>query len=331
MSQFNSIFSPLSNKLARLAGITLLAVAALFASTQQVAAQGASCVTSLEVRLSNSSCNQPGILPSMLIVGTVPSGAYVKINDLNPANNGTPTNPAAQVDGVSPVGGWAYGVYVLGTGANPPEVLICTGVIYAVDFTPPNTVKPLDHDTLTCDDIFSVLNTPDTWGTTTSGRYYTGRPTFTDNCTPVQLKVTDRIDYTDCATDRVMAIITRRFQTIDQYGNDTTVTQYIKFRRPLLTNLAVFNDISRVAKSTLNGVAVVKTNGATPGNYVSGATTASNPNMIVFNSCGTSTNIPSGTVDQKREKIRAYLQSLYTYRYGNPTSSGTSYGGFPYL
>jgi hypothetical protein len=38
MSQFNSIFSPLTNKLARLAGITLLAVAALFASTQNVVA-----------------------------------------------------------------------------------------------------------------------------------------------------------------------------------------------------------------------------------------------------------------------------------------------------
>jgi hypothetical protein len=49
MSQFNSIFSPLTNKLARLAGITLLAVAALFASTQNLSAQANTCVTSLEV------------------------------------------------------------------------------------------------------------------------------------------------------------------------------------------------------------------------------------------------------------------------------------------
>jgi len=251
MSQFNSIFSPLTNKLARLAGITLLAVAALFASTQTLEAQGATCVTSLQVRLANTSsvCNQTAITPDMLIVGAIPTGAYVKINDLNPSNNGTSASPAAQVDGVSPVDGWAYGVYVPGTGTT--EVLICSGKIYAVDLTPPNTVKPLDHDQLTCDDISSVLNVTGTWGATTTGRYYTGRPTFTDNCTPVQLKVTDRIDYTDCASSGVMAIITRRFQAIDQYGNDTTVTQYINFRRPAVSSLTVI--AGGTAKTTING------------------------------------------------------------------------------
>ncbi|MFN6078989.1 MAG: hypothetical protein ACK48I_07240, partial [Bacteroidota bacterium] len=124
MSQFNSIFSPLTNKLARLAGITLLAVAALFASTQQVAAQGpagaTTCVTSLEVRV-GLNC-QATVTSSMVLLGT--STAYsVQINDLNPTNGG-------DVDGISPASGWVYGVYN-GT------TLICTGVIYAVDYTAP--------------------------------------------------------------------------------------------------------------------------------------------------------------------------------------------------
>ena len=259
----------------------------------------------------------------MLIVGAVPSGAYVKINDLNPANNGTPSSPNAQVDGVSPVSGWAYGVYVPGTGTT--EVLICSGIIYAVDLTPPNTVKPLDHDYLTCDDISNVLNVANTWGTTTTGRYYTGRPTFTDNCTPVQLKVTDRIDYTDCAVSGVMAIITRTFQAIDQYGNDTTVTQSISFKRPLVSlSTAIAGGTS---KTTINGVAVARTNSPTTisPSVVSGPTT---PNRIVFNHCTSSTSssiVPSGTDAEKREKLRQYLQSLHTYRYVNPVSTTVAY------
>jgi hypothetical protein len=239
------------------------------------------------------------------MLGTQPAGGVrLKINDLNPANDSI-------VDGVSPATGWYYGVY-----ANVGGALLCQGVIFAVDYTAPTTVAPVTHDTLTCDDISSVLNVPGTWGALTAntdGAYYTGRPTFTDNCGGlVQLKVTDRIDYTDCAADRIMATITRRFQAIDQYGNDTTVTQYIKFRRPLVTNLAIFDDGVRAAKRTLAGVAVFSTNtapGATPAHndYLAGASTAATPNMIVFNHCASATSssiVPSGTADQKREKLR---------------------------
>ena len=77
MSQFNSIFSPLTNKLARLAGITLLAVAALFASTQQMSAQA--CVQNLVIGLDdNCEVNVP---VSMVLLGGNPTDYYVKIND----------------------------------------------------------------------------------------------------------------------------------------------------------------------------------------------------------------------------------------------------------
>ncbi|MEY4030091.1 MAG: hypothetical protein RJA90_1290, partial [Bacteroidota bacterium] len=85
MSQFNSIFSPLSNKLARLAGITLLAVAALFASTQQMSAQ-ISCVQNVTVSLS-SVCNDQ-VTVSMVALGvTNTANYYVRINDDTPTDD----------------------------------------------------------------------------------------------------------------------------------------------------------------------------------------------------------------------------------------------------
>ena len=80
MSQFNSIFSPLTNKLARLAGITLLAVAALFASTQQMSAQ--TCVQNLTVNL-GSKCSVT-LTPSMVLVGATVGTEVLKINDSSP-------------------------------------------------------------------------------------------------------------------------------------------------------------------------------------------------------------------------------------------------------
>lgn len=311
MSQFNSIFSPLTNKLARLAGITLLAVAALFASTQQMSAQGTNtCVTSLEVRVGDN-C-QATVTVSMVMLGATPGAGTVRINDLNPTNGGI-------VDGLSPASGWVYGVY-------DGTTLLCTGVIYAVDYTAPAVTKPADHYELTCDDIAQVLDKSSSW-TTATGAYFTGSLTSvgTDNCGGlVQVKVTDRIDYTDCGAvgdADLMATITRTFQAIDQRGNDTTVTQLIKFKRPSKTSLAVHSAGTRTAKQTINGQAVYSTNGTVGSGavYLAGTTTASSPNMIVFNKCSV---LPS-----TKDDLRAYLQSIYTYKYGNSRSTGTNFGG----
>jgi len=251
MSQFNSIFSPLTNKLARLAGITLLAVAALFASTQNIAAQGSqTCVTSLEVRVGDN-C-QATVTVGMVMLGTVVGTPDVRINDLNPTNGGI-------VDGVSPASGWAYGVYASSAAS---AALICQGVIFAVDYTAPAVVDPADHNQLTCDDIANVLNVEASWKTATNA-YFTGALTsVTDNCGGlVQVKVTDRIVYDECNSGGVMATITRTFQAIDQRGNDTTVTQLITFNRPSKTALAVHTSSTRTAKTTINGLAVYSTNG----------------------------------------------------------------------
>jgi len=198
-------------------------------------------------------------------------------------------------------------------------------VIFAVDYTAPKvTAHPADHVQLTCDDISNVLNQTSTWSTVSTGAYFTGNPTFSDNCGgSVQIKVTDRIDYTDCAaTGDPMAIITRRFQAIDQRGNDTTITQYIKFNRPDKASLAVHGAGSFAAKQTINGQAVYSTNNTVGGGtYLNAAGVSTNsvstPNMVVFNKC---TGIPS-----TKEDLRAYLQSIYTYKYGNSISTGTGF------
>ena len=97
MSQFNSIFSPLSNKLARLAGITLLAVAALFASTQQMSAQA--CVQNLVIGL-DGNC-EVDVPVSTVLLGGNPALYYLKINDNNP-NDDNATTGAGKVNALSP-------------------------------------------------------------------------------------------------------------------------------------------------------------------------------------------------------------------------------------
>jgi large repetitive protein len=315
MSQFNSIFSPLTNKLARLAGITLLAVAALFASTQQVAAQTpgtVTCVTSLEVRV-GVGCAAV-VTPSMVVLGST-AGLTVKINDLNPTNGG-------DVDGISPASGWVYGVYN-GT------TLICTGVIYAVDYTAPAITAPGAVE-FWCDDVNSVYNQTASWNTPNS-KYFAGNltenvagtdavVTATDNCgSPIQIKVTDRIDYTECtgaassATGTIFATVTRSFTAIDQRGNDTTVTQTITFKRPNIIGAAGPAYAGGTGYNTINGITVDSTNRvAGGGTYL--AQSAAGTNMIIFSACAA----PSGTAAEVKAELRKYLRSLYRVGYALP-------------
>jgi len=153
MSQFNSIFSPLTNKLARLAGISLLAVAALFASTQQMSAQ--SCVQNLTIAL-NGQCEVKVNLTSVM-VGTPPSGAYLMINDESPADSNT-------IRSISPATGFTYGVF------SSTGQLLCQGTIITNDFTEPvmaanNKAEWAAIDTVVMwsDDINNVLNVTKTW------------------------------------------------------------------------------------------------------------------------------------------------------------------------
>jgi len=272
MSQFNSIFSPLTNKLARLAGITLLAVAALFAGTQNIAAQGSqTCVTSLEVRVGDN-C-QATVSVAMVMLGTVVGTPDVRINDLNPTNGGI-------VDGISPASGWSYGVYASSASS---AALICQGVIFAVDYTAPVVTAPAAVE-FWCDDITAVYNNASSWNAPT-GKYFAGNLTETlgsalgtgtdaamtiaDNCSgAIQIKVTDQIAYTECtgaassATGTIFATVTRSFVAIDQRGNDTTVTQIITFKRPNIIGSAGPAYAGGAGYNQINGVTVFSTNGA---------------------------------------------------------------------
>jgi len=179
MSQFNSIFSPLSNKLARLAGITLLAVAALFASTQQMSAQ--TCVQNLVVNL-NGKC-EADVSVAMVVVGSS-SGLRVQINDNNPGDD---VSPNAKVNTVSPASGWTYGVF------NASNQLVCQGTIVVMDkFRPVFTDSTRRHwnliDTIVTwadnlDNIYNASGTNSgTFASTPSGTWYTGRPFLVDSC-----------------------------------------------------------------------------------------------------------------------------------------------------
>jgi hypothetical protein len=182
MSQFNSIFSPLSNKLARLAGITLLAVAALFASTQQISAQ-TTCVQNLVVNL-NGSCEATVALNSVVIGST--SNLRLKINDNNPTDDGATDG---QVNAVSPATGWSYGVFNTTNGQ-----LVCQGTIIVQDrFRPVFTDSTAKHwkliDTIVtwADNLDNIVNQAATYGAlptakSDANRFYTGRPWLIDSC-----------------------------------------------------------------------------------------------------------------------------------------------------
>lgn len=329
MSQFNSIFSPLTNKLARLAGITLLAVAALFASTQQIAAQGTNtCVTSLEVRVGDN-C-QATVTVSMVMLGATPGSGSVRINDLNPTNGGI-------VDGVSPASGWVYGVY-------DGNTLLCTGVIYAVDYTAPAVTAPFAVE-FWCDDVNSVLNQTASWNSPTT-KYFAGNltentvgtdapMTIADNCgSPIQIKVTDRVDYTECggaassATGTIFATVTRSFTAIDQRGNDTTVTQIITFKRPNIIGAAGPAYAGGSGYNTINGLTVDSTNRVAGGFTYFAQSASGLTNMIIFSACAA----PSGTATEVKAELRKYLRSLYRVGYflpndaiGNITGTDTAF------
>jgi len=236
MSQFNSIFSPLTNKLARLAGITLLAVAALFASTQQMSAQ--TCVQNLSVSLDGDCSVQ--ITTNMVVLGDT-AGLILKINDNTPSDNDL-------VNTVSPVIGWTYGVFRRTTGN-----LVCQGTIVVRDdknptFNPAQRSAFAGIDTVItwADNVDEIVNVKDSWFKS-SYKYYTGVPAMTDSCGGlVQMKVTDYYENGQCATATVPVlnldplagagsfhhILRRSFQFIDQRGNDTTLNQIIYFQRP---------------------------------------------------------------------------------------------------
>jgi len=202
MSQFNSIFSPLTNKLARLAGITLLAVAALFASTQQMSAQVA-CVQNLTVSLDRN-CEM-AITKQMVVTNSaaLPAGAYIKINDNNPNDDDFNTGDG-KVNTVSPASGWTYGVFL----ANGQ--ILCQGTIVVTDnIAPVFNARAEAHwatiDTIitwadNLDEIYNNTaswtgNTNNTWGGAlpvghstrkAAARFYTGQPWMADACEQIQ-------------------------------------------------------------------------------------------------------------------------------------------------
>ena len=110
----------------------------------------------------------------------------VKINDSDPSNGGV-------IDGVSPVGGWSYGVFKNGQ-------LIAQGQLTVDDssgpvFSPNQKTAWETIDTIVTwsDNVDEIFNVPSSWFGNVSGynlpptfdganKYYTGRPYMTDSC-----------------------------------------------------------------------------------------------------------------------------------------------------
>jgi len=110
----------------------------------------------------------------------------VKINDSDPTNGGV-------IDGVSPVGGWSYGVFKNGQ-------LIVQGQLTVDDssgpvFSPDQKTAWETIDTIVTwsDNVDEIFNVPSSWFGNASGynlpptfdganKYYTGRPYMTDSC-----------------------------------------------------------------------------------------------------------------------------------------------------
>ena len=110
----------------------------------------------------------------------------VKINDSDPTNGGV-------IDGVSPVGGWSYGVFKNGE-------LIAQGQIIVDDTSAPvfspnqkTAWEAIDTIVTWADNVDEILNVPGSWFGNSSGynlpptfdganKYYTGRPYLTDSC-----------------------------------------------------------------------------------------------------------------------------------------------------
>ncbi|MFN5787420.1 MAG: hypothetical protein ACK469_01550, partial [Bacteroidota bacterium] len=272
----------------------------------------APCVDFVEIRL-GANC-QATVTPEMVTPNLDPNlstcfPVTVKINDLNPTNGNV-------VDGVSPEGGWTFGLFI-------GDRMVCQGKIVAKDYTAPAVIAPSEVE-LWCDDITNVLNREASWKNATD-KYFTGNLlknaatspdatlALTDNCGDVyQIKVTDRIDYTECGTSpsttptgTVYATVTRTFYVVDQRGSDTTVTQLIKFKRPAPSMFPVIGGLS--AYNTINGQTVWSTNGFSNGTAVNYSNSTTTADMIVFNSC----EAPTATGAALKEVLRGYLRSLY--------------------
>ncbi|MFN5090478.1 MAG: hypothetical protein ACK5F6_10790, partial [Bacteroidota bacterium] len=110
----------------------------------------------------------------------------VRINDSDPTNGGV-------IDGVSPVGGWTFGVFKNGQ-------LIAQGQLTVDDSAGPvfspnqkSAWETIDTIVTWSDNVDEILNVPSSWFGNTSGyhlpptfdganKYYTGRPYMTDSC-----------------------------------------------------------------------------------------------------------------------------------------------------
>jgi hypothetical protein len=116
---------------------------------------------------------------------------FLVVNDSNPSNG-------AVIDGISPVDGWTYGVFL--NLDNGMTELVCQGRVIVTDdlgpiFTPVQKTAWETIDTIVtwADNLDEILNVPSSWFGNVSGyhlpptfdganKYYTGRPYLTDSC-----------------------------------------------------------------------------------------------------------------------------------------------------
>jgi hypothetical protein len=141
------------------------------------------CVGTINVKL-NGDCSKT-VSVKELLLPCGPIDYYVKVNDNNPTNGGI-------VDGISPVGGWLYGIF------DQNGALVCQGKLIATDGSGPvmsaNQLaawNAIDTIVTWVDNVDEIYNVPSSWWGNNTGyssiplfgsKYYTGRPYMVDSC-----------------------------------------------------------------------------------------------------------------------------------------------------
>ncbi|GAB5553093.1 MAG: hypothetical protein Sapg2KO_26840 [Saprospiraceae bacterium] len=119
---------------------------------------------------------------------------------------------------------------------------VCTSSIFLEDKGIPdlNTIDWLpDEIDLYCHDLEFFVNNPLTW-TDPNYKYYLGGPIIND-CSGIQVSVTDRIAYLDCGP--VYAELHRTFIITDASGNIGSTTLKAEFKYPSPDQISKFEDI----------------------------------------------------------------------------------------
>ena len=254
------------------------------------------CIERLVINLPNA-CSK-NLTLNELGIQSLPTGAFIRINDSNPANGEI-------LDGLSPANGWKYGVFSI------EGNLICSGNIITKDYTPPfwNETDSLawsGYDTLVLwhHDLNKIENISDSWNDLYN-IYFTGVPSMqADSCGGlISISATDQLEHNPC--NEFEKVLFRHFTFSDTRRNIRQIKQVIYFRKPIfntdcnfIPNPNTFNDLGPL---NLNSFGVF-------GSYL-GSGNCGKPDTIVNSQCG----------NFSESEILSFAKSYYQANYNLPS------------